>query len=426
MVQEQVHEHAAEPPPASAVDTPVDESRNPFAIPDYRAWWAASLFAAMGLGIAVVAVPLFIRDRVAEDDRAIAIAAALIAQTLPGALLALAGGVFADRIDRRHILTVAFGLAGLVGATYVALSALEIQQIWPILVLAAISGAAMGFANPARQSMVPQILSGSRLQNGIILGNVVFLASMQMGGPAVGGLLADGPGLTVAFAVQGTLLLLGAGLFARLRFYPLPPARGNVRSDLAAGLAYARSSPQIMALLLIALLPGVFFGGPMTVNMVIVVEDVLRESDRYVGMLFGAFGAGILVFSLLLTVRPLPRRGFILSLAPIQGGVVFTLFGLNESLPAAFVLMFLFGTGAAVFMNLAITLLQETTEPAMMGRVMSMYSLSFLASSPIGFAWAGVTSSLWGPQVSIVTSGVGVAVIGVTMLVFNRHLRAMP
>jgi MFS family permease len=409
-----------------AASPPTRESRNPFAIPDYRGWWTASLVSSLGLGIAVVAVPLFIRDRVAEEDRALAIAAALIAQSLPGALLTLAGGVIADRVDRRRIPMVAFAVAAGVAAVYVALSLLDIQQVWPILVLAAISGASMGIANPARQSMVPQIVQGARLQNGIILGNVVFMASMQMGGPAIGGMLADGPGITIAFAVQGALLLFGATLFSRLRSYPLPPPQGSVRSDLVNGLRYARNSPQIVGLLVIALLPGVFFGGPMMVNMVIMVEDVLVAPDRYVGLLFGVFGAGILVFSILLTIRPLPRRGLVLSCAPLQGGIVFTLFGLNESLPLAFVLMFFFGAGAAIFINLAITLLQETTEAAMMGRVMSMYSLAFMGSAPIGFAWAGVTSSLWGPQVSIVLSGSTIGVLGVLLLVWNRHLRAMP
>ncbi|WBL35246.1 MFS transporter [Tepidiforma flava] len=98
-------------------------SRNPFTVAKYRAWWFASVAAGMGVGIQAVTVPLFIRDRVAEDQRAAAIAAALICQTLPGAALALLGGVVADRVERRRVLVRTYQIvAAAVSLVYVALA----------------------------------------------------------------------------------------------------------------------------------------------------------------------------------------------------------------------------------------------------------------------------------------------------------------
>ena len=79
----------AMPVAAPASETGANESRNPFAIAGYRVWWAASIVAGTGVGIQSVTVPLFIRDRVAEDHRAALIALALICQTIPGAAFAL-------------------------------------------------------------------------------------------------------------------------------------------------------------------------------------------------------------------------------------------------------------------------------------------------------------------------------------------------
>ncbi len=79
-------------------------SRNPFGSGRFRRWWLASMVAGTGVGIQSVTVPLYIRDRVALDDRALAISAVLIASTLPGAFLALFGGAIADRIEQRRIL----------------------------------------------------------------------------------------------------------------------------------------------------------------------------------------------------------------------------------------------------------------------------------------------------------------------------------
>ncbi|HNM77277.1 MAG TPA: MFS transporter, partial [Tepidiformaceae bacterium] len=89
-------EIAPAPVAAPAEGTEAEESRNPFAVMGYRLWWAASIVAGTGVGIQAVTVPLFIRDRVADDQRATLIAAALICQTIPGALFALIGGVVAD------------------------------------------------------------------------------------------------------------------------------------------------------------------------------------------------------------------------------------------------------------------------------------------------------------------------------------------
>ena len=69
--------------PAPVATETAGGSRNPFTVAGFRLWWLASIVAGTGVGIQAVTVPLYIRDRVAEDHRAVAIAAALICQTLP-------------------------------------------------------------------------------------------------------------------------------------------------------------------------------------------------------------------------------------------------------------------------------------------------------------------------------------------------------
>jgi hypothetical protein len=97
-------------------------NRNPFTVSNYRRWWAASVVGGMGVGIQAVTVPLFVRDRVSDDNRGLAIAFALICTTAPGAVLALLGGVIADRVERRRILVRTYTVAALVSLAYVVLS----------------------------------------------------------------------------------------------------------------------------------------------------------------------------------------------------------------------------------------------------------------------------------------------------------------
>lgn len=410
--------------PAEPVIIPsgtAEESRNPFSAPGYRNWWAASVVAGTGVGIQAVTVPLFIRDRVSDDARPLAIAAALICQTLPAAAFALFGGVVADRVERRRILVRSFSVAAAVSLIYVALAGLEASFIWPVFILAAIVGSAGAFTNPARQSMMPQIVRPAQLQNGVILGTMAFMATLQFGGPMVGGLLADGVGLTFAFAVEVLMLGAAAVLFSRIATdMPVPTGR-SVRADLVEGLRYVRHSPALSGVLALGTIPGVFLMGPFAVTVVIFVQDVLKESDKYVGILWGCFGAGILIGSLLLTMIRPSRRGLVLCSSVLMGGVFMGLYGLSSSLPLNMLFLVLAGVlGPAIFINFATALLQEHTERHMMGRVMSMYGLAFTASTPLGYAQAGVMATLYGPQVTVIVSAVLAAAIGILAMLFLR------
>ena len=397
------------------------ETRNPFATPVYRSWWAASVVAGTGVGIQAVTVPLFIRDRVSEGHRPLAIAAALICQTLPGAALALFGGVVADRVERRRILVRSYAVAAAVSLIYVALAGAEASVVWPVFILAAIVGGAGAFTNPARQSMMPQILRPSQLQNGVILGTMAFMATLQFGGPTLGGFLADGPGLTFAFATEVLMLAAAALLFSRIATdMPVPTGR-SVRADLVEGLRYVRRSTALTGVLALGTVPGVFLLGPFAVTVVIFVQDVLKESDKFVGILWGCFGAGIVVGSVLLTVIRPPRRGLMLCSSVLMGGLFMGLYGFSSSLPLNMLFLFISGIlGPAIFINFAVALLQENTERQMMGRVMSMYGLAFTASTPIGYAQAGVMTTFFGPQVTIVVSAIAALSIGIAAMLFLR------
>ncbi len=201
-------------------------------------WWVASLVAGTGVGIQSVTVPLLVRDRVALDERAPLIAAALIAQTLPGAALALLGGAVADRVERRRILIRTYAAAAVVSACYVVLAGLDVRAVWPVFPLAALVGSAGAFTNPARQALLPQLVERAQLQNGVILGTMGFMATLQFLGPSVGGLVADARGLAAAFALEVALLALAAALFGSVRTPPPVPSGRGVLGDLLDGVRY--------------------------------------------------------------------------------------------------------------------------------------------------------------------------------------------
>jgi predicted MFS family arabinose efflux permease len=383
------------------------------------------MIAGTGVGIQTVTVPLFIRDRVALDERALAIAAALVATALPGACLALFGGAAADRMEQRHILLRAYAVAAAVSTLYVALCVAGFAEIWPVFPLAAVVGSAGAFTNPARQSMLPQLVSRAALQNGVIFGTMGFMATLQFVGPSLGGLLTDAFGLAAAFSAEVALLLAGAAAFAGVRTTPPPPRERNVLGDLADGLRYATRHPGIRGVLALVSVPGVLFIGPFAVTVPIVVPDWFGASDRWVGLFWGCFGAGVFTGSLALMWRPIPRRGLAVCVSTLAGGILLLLYGSSRSLELSAALLFVWGLGASVFINYAVVLLQHHTDPSMIGRVMSMYTLVFLAASPVGYLQAGTVTDLFGPRAALLASGAAAAAVGLAAILFLRPVREL-
>jgi MFS family permease len=408
------------PPPLEA-----GKIRNPFASPRFIRWWLASMVAGMGVGIQAVTVPLFIRDRVDLDLRALAIAGALVAQTLPGALLALVGGTLADRIERRRILARTFSVAAAVSVAYVVASAFDVRTVWPVYFFAAVVGAAGAFTNPARQSMLPQLVTRTQIQNGVIFGTMGFMAMLQFLGPMVGGVVADEQGLTAAFALEVVLLALAAALFGGIPTERPTPSGRSVIGDLTDGLRYVAREPTIRGLLVLATTPGIFFIGPFSVTVALIVPDVFARSDKWVGILWGCFGCGVVAGSILLTLRSLPRRGLATILSNVAGGLCLTLYGSTDRLAVAAVLLVVWGLCASIFINFVVALLQEHAEPRMLGRVMSTYSLVFFAAGPIGYAQAGLLTTRFGLQPTLVANGVAAAIVGVVSGLTLRAVRTL-
>ncbi|MDJ0847485.1 MAG: MFS transporter [Myxococcota bacterium] len=401
-------------------------SSNPFDSAGFGRWWLASMVAGTGVGIQTVTVPLFVRDRVDDEVRALAISGVLVAQSLPGACLALVGGAIADRVERRRILVWTYSLAASVAAVYVLLSGFDVREVWPVFPLAALVGSAAAFTNPTRQSMLPLLVSRAQLQNGVILGTMGFMGALQFLGPTVAGLVVDWRGLTQAFGLEVLLIAAGAFAFSGVRPRQPPPSVKTVVADLVEGLRYAAGHPAIWGLLLLAATIPVVFIGPFSVTVPIMVPDVHAAPDKWVGILWGCFGFGVFAGSVMLTQRPLPRRGLAVCLTIFCGGLTQLLYGLSEVLLVSAALQVVSGLNASVFVNYVVTLLQQHTEPRMMGRVMSMYTLAFFGAMPLGYTQAGFVTRTFGPQTTLVMSGLVAMAVGLTAVALLRPVRSLP
>jgi hypothetical protein len=228
-------------------------------------------------------------------------------------------------------------------------------------------------------------------------------------------------GLPVAFGIEVAMLASAAVLFGRIAS-DRPEATGrSVRADLVEGVRYVRGHRTLLGILALTTVPGLLIMGPFAVTVVLMVQDEFGAPDRWVGFLWGAFGAGIVAGSLLLSVVRVQRRGLLLVSSLILGPTFVLGYALAPGGDVALGFLFFAGlTGPAIFINFAVALLQEYAERGMMGRVMSMYGLAFTASVPLGYLQAGIQASLWGPRATLVASLLACVGLGGIAMAFLR------
>ena len=237
----------------------------------------------------------------------------------------------------------------------------------------------------------------------------------------MGGIVADSFSLTLAFACEVVLLCFAAIFFSRIATDTPVPTGRHVFHDLADGLRYISHSPSMVGVLLLGAIPGMLLIGPFAVTVVAMAKDVLESSDKFVGFLWGAFGAGILLGSIGLSFIRLRPRGFFLCVAVFLGGATMAAYGASSSVPLSMAALLIGGAiGPAIFINFGVALLQENVDRNMMGRVMSMWGLVFTVSSAIGYFQAGVVASTVGPQAAVIASASIAAACGLLAMLFLR------
>ncbi len=333
------------------------------------------------------------------------------AQFAPVLPLALWAGVIVDRSERRTLLlwTQSLLLAQAV-ALAVVVSA-GVVRPWMVIALACVYGVINTFDLPARQSFVVDMTGKDDLPNGIALNSAAFNAARILG-PAVAGVLVATAGEAGCFwlnalsfgAVLVSLVMmrtagrrkaLGSGAGATP-----PDAQRSTSSTMREGLAYAWATPTIRQLLvLLAICAGLGF--QYNVLLPVYARDVLHAGARTYGWLFSAFGAGSLVASLRMAVtreRWALRRHLLFGL--VTSGLGLAGFAWARWLPLMLVCAALAGFGLILYVSSTNTLIQLTVEDRFRGRVMSLYTLFFVGTSPFGALLAGGLAQRFGAPVA--------------------------
>ncbi|GAB3956183.1 MFS transporter [Streptomyces sparsus] len=364
-------------------------------------------------------------QRIAQDwlvhsltGSATAVGLTVALQFLPMLLFGLYGGVIADRYPKRRLLFITQSVMGLTGLVLAALTLSGAVQVWHVYAVAFALGLATVVDNPTRQTFVSEMVGPQQLRNAVSLNSANF-QSARLVGPAVAGLLITAVGSGWAFLLNGLSFLapiIGLLLMRADELYPIKPVpRG--KGQLREGLRYVRSRPELMWPIILVGFIGTF-GFNFPIWLTAFTENVFEMGAATYGMLNVLMAVGSVTGALLAARRNSSRLRLLVG-AAVLFGVLEIAAALSPSFWLFAALMLPIGMMGLTFNVTANSSVQLATDPAMRGRVMSLFMMVFVGGTPFGGPLMGWVTDTYGARVGFLSGGVisllAAVVVGVVL-----------
>ncbi|MEH2438263.1 MAG: MFS transporter [Nostoc sp.] len=343
---------------------------------------------------------------------------------IPSFFLAPFGGVFVDRFSRYRTLISTQVLAMIQSLTLAALALTGTIQVWQIIALSLLQGFINALDAPARQAFVPELVERREDLGNAIAINSTMINGARLIGPAIGGLLIARVGTAYCFLFDGLsyIAVIAALLAMKVKPWKNVVTEGNPLQKVKEGFVYAFSFPPIRAILLLSALVSLM-GLQNTILVPVIAEQVLKGGAESLGFLMAASGVGALTGGIYLTTRQtILGIGKLIALAPAILGIGLIAFSLSRFLPLSLFTMLFVGLGTILQIAASNTFLQTIVEDDKRGRLMSLYTMSFLGMIPVGNLLGGFLASHIGAPNTLIIDGI-VCILG--SIIFTRELPAL-
>ena len=370
----------------------------------FGTFWFASFLSNIGTWAQQVAEPWLLLSLGASAGL---IGLDSFAMNAPVWLLTLAGGVLADRNDRRRVIALFQSIQMLCPTAIVALIATGGVTPAIIIALSLVVGVTDALSMPSFQSIVPTIVAQARIGQGLALNATQFNLSRILG-PAIAGLLMARVGALACFALSAASYVP----FIGVALWILPPGavhprRAGAVEDESPVREFAEilRRPGPRGALLTVAATG-FFCGPLVTFVPVLVRDAFQGGAGAYSLAVAAFGVGGLLGGLALLTVPerSDRRPWASRLAVVYG-LTMTLIALSPWLGGVLALMAVAGAAMTMSNTAANTLLQSSSDPALLGRTVSLYMLAVRGALPLGALLTGLAIERFGARQTLALDG---------------------
>ncbi len=384
------------------MDATVRRTFSALAIPNYRRYFTGQSISLVGTWMQSTAQAWLVLQ-LTHSATALGIVIAL--QTLPMLVLGPYGGVIADRVDKRRLMIVLQSLMGVQALVLAVLTITNRVTYADVLILALLLGLNNCFENPSRQAFVLEMVGPEDLRNAVSLNSTLVNAARAVG-PAVAGVLIATVGEGWCFLINAASFVAVVGSLMTMDTSLLKQSTPTVRSagQLREGFRYVARTPELRIPLIMMGLVGMLAYN-FQVTLPVAAKQVFGGDARTFGLMTASMGIGAVVGGLVTAARG--KTGLQpMVFASFGFGAVIMFASLAPTLPIEFLALTMVGFASVSFLAMANSTLQLGAAPQMRGRVMALWSVAFLGSTPIGGPIIGWITSVAGARVGLAIGGV--------------------
>lgn len=373
-----------------------------FSFRDFRLFWIGQVISLSGSWMQTVAQGWLVYSLTKSPLHLGMVAAA---NALPILLFSLFGGLIADRYPKRNLLLITQALSIIPAVLLGFLASSGTVTVWHVAALAAFLGTINALDIPVRQSFLAEMVGKGHIANAIALNSAAFNGARIIG-PVIAGLTIAQWGIAACFylnAVSFVAVIIGLWLIE---------ARGEIRGrsegmlrGFTKGIVFIRSKSGMKHIFLLIAVFSII-GLPYISLLPIFAAEVFHAGPKGLGFLIGASGIGALTAALLIAARrDIIDKTRFMSFAALTFSAALFLFSLSNIFWLSLLVIMAAGWGMVSYLAIANSYIQITVPNELRGRVMSIYSLVFLGTVPIGNAIMGVAADYLGTPHAVSASG---------------------
>jgi MFS family permease len=344
---------------------------------------------------------------------------------IPTVIVAVLGGMLADRVSRTRLLITGSVIAGIPMVGVSVLYMTDALEPWHLLVAGAAQGSALALDWIARLSILPDMVPKNILVRAISIDQAVFNAARVLG-PLIGGFLLGSVGPAASYGLIGGLF--GLAILSYTTFRPhsaiAAAAHAGVVADLKEVAGILRSNTILRMNLMFTAVNALMLGGVVFIIPAF-AKDVFATNEAGLGYLFTSIGTGAVAGAMTTSwIGGIRRAGWTLLLTDIVAGVFVILWATTTQLPFALVAGFIFGYFNAIHIAVGISAIQFNVPAEVRGRVIGAYELAW-SGFPLGGLVSGSLATIFGLSASLAILGGGVIVFTLVVMAVSPQFRQL-
>jgi predicted MFS family arabinose efflux permease len=393
-----------------------------FSSRNFRLFFAGQVVSASGTWMQRVGQAWLVLDITGSGA---ALGAVTAVQHFPILALSLWGGGLADRFDKRRLLIVTQSAAGLLALALFALTALDVVELWMVIVLALMLGGIDAVDRPARLTFVGETVKPADLVNAVSLNTVIMNAAKAIG-PSIAGFLIASVGVAVTFLVNGLSFIAVVLTLVATRTVDLmrpDHVDGHEAPGLRSAVREIGRAPTLAATLVLMAVVGTV-AYEWQVILPLFASNSFDGDARTFGLMFSAIGIGAVGGGLFVANTTGVTPAALLRWTAVFG-VALVVTSTMPVLWSALVALVVVGAFSSVIRAQSATLVQLSARPRLRGRAMALLAMAFAGTTPIGGPLVGIGGETIGVRQTMAASGtVTVVATAVTARYLRRRIAA--